>query len=77
MMTFEKWYARQSSTTQLLVDRGNGQLVWDAALAEARDKVLSEIESSTGPTGGWIHSPKALAASIALALEPPAKGDRA
>lgn len=41
--------------------------LWDAAI----DAAAKQIDSSTGPTGGWLDSPKAIFAAI-LAL----KGDR-
>lgn len=44
--------------------------IQDAAYARAIEDARKEIETSTGPTGGWLDSPKAVAAAIrALAPE--------
>ena len=40
------------------------------SIAAALEIILREISSSTGPTGGWLDSPKALAGSISLKLTP-------
>lgn len=46
------------------------ELGYDRGYARAIEDARKEIETSTGPTGGWLDSPKAVAAAIrALAPE--------
>lgn len=41
----------------------------DGEAERAREIIIKQIESSTGPTGGWLDSPKAVCAAILIAID--------
>ncbi len=45
-----------------------------AAVAAERRATLAEIHAATGPTGGWLVAPSALAATIEARTPPPGGG---